>query len=228
MDAALIASAALLGLAGTPHCAAMCGAPCAAVVGRSGPGATLAFQGARLASYAAGGAIAATSVGAMAGLAQWSPLLRPLWTLLHAGALALGLWLLWQGRQPQWMAALGRSPQLAGGWQRLHGPTRAAVAGSLWVGWPCGLLQSALLVAALTQGAAAGATAMAAFALTSSAGLWLAPWIWQRIGMAGTAAGARAERWAVRAAGAMLVLASGWTLGHGLWQRVAAYCFPGG
>jgi hypothetical protein len=67
---------------------------------------------------------------------------------------------------------------------------------------------------------------MAAFALTSSAGLWLAPWIWRRIGMAGTDRAARVERWAVRAAGAMLVVASGWSLGHGLWQRVLAYCFP--
>ena len=30
MDAALVTSAALLGLAGTPHCAAMCAAMCAA------------------------------------------------------------------------------------------------------------------------------------------------------------------------------------------------------
>jgi hypothetical protein len=25
----------------------------------------------------------------------------------------------------------------------------------------------------------------------------------------------------------MLVAAAGWSLGHGLWHRVAAYCFPG-
>jgi len=28
----------------------------------------------------------------------------------------------------------------------------------------------------------------------------------------------------VRAAGIALVLCSGWALGHGLWQRVAAWC----
>jgi hypothetical protein len=223
MDAALIGSAALLGLAGAPHCTAMCGAPCAAVVGRSGAGATIGFHVARAASYAVGGAVVASSVGALAALSQWTPVLRPLWTLLHVAALAFGLWLLWQGRQPAWLAAVGRSPQLAGGWQRLHGPTRATLAGSLWVGWPCGLLQSALLVAGLTQTALAGAAAMVAFAVTSSAGLWLAPWIWQRMGRSG---GAWAERWAVRAAGAMLVIASGWSLGHGLWDRVIAFCFP--
>jgi hypothetical protein len=225
MDAALIASAALLGLAGAPHCTAMCGAPCAAAIGRSGGGATVGFHLGRLVSYAVGGALVASSVGALAGLAQWSPVLKPLWTLLHVAALALGLWLIWQGRQPQWMASIGRAPQPAGAWRRVHGPTRATLAGTLWVGWPCGLLQSALLVASLTQGAAGGAAAMAAFAMTSSAGLWLAPWVWQRMGRAG---GAWAERWAVRAAGAMLVAAAGWSLGHGLWARVVAYCFPAG
>ena len=36
MDTALILGAGLMGLAGTPHCAAMCGAPCAAVTQRCG------------------------------------------------------------------------------------------------------------------------------------------------------------------------------------------------
>jgi uncharacterized protein len=228
MDAALITSAALLGLAGAPHCTAMCGAACAAAVGRSGVGSSIMFQVARLAGYAAGGAVAASSVGAVAALAQWSPVLKPLWTLLQVAVLALGLWLLWQGRQPQWMSNIARSPQLAGGWQRMQGPVRAALAGGLWIGWPCGLLQSALLLAALTQSAAAGAAAMAAFALTSSAGLWLAPWIWQRIGMADRTGAGRFEIWAVRVTGAMLVAAAGWSLGHGLWHRVVAYCMPGG
>jgi hypothetical protein len=32
------------------------------------------------------------------------------------------------------------------------------------------------------------------------------------------------ERWAIRAAGAMLAAASGWVLTHGLWDRFLAYC----
>ena len=36
MDAALFASALALGLAGAPHCVAMCAAPCAAVTGGGG------------------------------------------------------------------------------------------------------------------------------------------------------------------------------------------------
>jgi hypothetical protein len=223
MDGALIASAALLGLAGAPHCTAMCGAACAAASGRGAPGTGAAFQIARLASYAAGGAVAAASVGSLLALAQFAPVLRPLWTLLHVAALALGAFLLWTGRQPAWLAALGRRPQpaSAGGWQRVQGPARAALAGGLWVGWPCGLLQSALLVASLTQSASAGAAAMAAFAAASSLGLLWAPWVWARIGRDGASA---AERWAVRGAGAMLVGASGFALGHGLWQGIAAYC----
>ena len=107
MDPALIASAALLGLAGAPHCTAMCGAPCAAAIGRQGGWApTAAFHLARVASYAVAGAVVASAVGALALLSQLSPALRPLWTMVHALVLALGLWLLWTGRQPAWMASL--------------------------------------------------------------------------------------------------------------------------
>ena len=225
-DLALIGSAALLGLAGTPHCAVMCGATCTAATGRGGPGASLAFQATRVAGYAVAGAVVATGVGALAALAQISPALRPLWTLVHAAALALGLWLVWYGRQPAWMASLGRNPApmpaTPAGWAPMQMPVRAAVAGSAWVLMPCGLLQSALLVAALTETAQSGALAMAGFALASSTGLLFAPWLWQRLGRQGEH---RWDRGLTRAAGLMLVGASSWALGHGLWQRVAAYCF---
>lgn len=225
MDAALIASAALLGLAGAPHCAAMCGAACAAVTRRGQGAGQLAFHAARVAGYAATGAIAAASVGTLAQLGQLSPALRPLWTLLHVAALALGLWLMVTGRQPGWLERLGRSgrelaPQ-AGGWQRMRGPGQAAVAGGLWFAWPCGLLQSALIVAALANSPAGGAAAMGAFAIVSGAGLALGPWLWMRLG--GSMA-ATSSPWAVRAAGGLLLAASGWAVGHGLWEQVAAYC----
>jgi len=202
----------------------MCGAPCAAVIGGRSKAALLVFHGARTASYAAGGAVAAASVGALASLSQITPALRPLWTLLHVLALALGLWLLWQGRQPSWMGRLGRVPQPAAdaGWQRMGGPLRAAAAGSVWVAWPCGLLQSALVVAGLAGNAWSGAAAMAAFAVASASGLVLAPWLWQRY-LRGPQAG-RLERWVVRACGLMLVAASGWSLGHGIWHQVVAFC----
>lgn len=248
MDAALITSAALLGLAGTPHCAAMCAAPCAAATAGQGRAGTLAFQLARVASYSLVGAVAASSVGAMAAWAQVAPALRPLWTMLHAGALALGLWLLWQGRQPAWMGRWGRVPAApppqvmvfgaagagavpgAGGGSTATFPDgnrspsawRAWSAGALWAAWPCGLLQSALLVAALTGGAAAGASAMALFALASSAGLLLGPWAWRRW-LSGPGA-ARRERSLARLGGAMLAAASSWALFHDLFHRVAVWC----
>lgn len=224
MEYPLIVSATLLGLAGAPHCTAMCGAPCAAAIGGGGLRAQLSFHAARLAGYAAVGALAASSVAALAGWSQFTPALRPLWVLLQAGALALGLWLLVNGRQPAWMSALGRTPQplAASGWHAVSGPARAATAGSLWVAWPCGLLQSALLVAALGSSAAAGAAAMAAFALASAPGLVLGPWAWRRLLQGGN--GAARERLAIRAAGALLAGVAAWVLGHAVWQQVAAFC----
>ncbi|MCU0966605.1 MAG: sulfite exporter TauE/SafE family protein [Burkholderiaceae bacterium] len=232
MDLALILSALMLGIAGAPHCAAMCGPASGSLLQgcrRQAPVASpLAFHLARVLSYAIAGAVAASSVSLLAQLGQLSPVLRPLWTLLHCAALGLGLWLLWQGRQPAWLENLGRStrrlaPQRSGGWQRMQGPTRASAAGLLWVAWPCGLLQSALVVAALANTAWGGAAAMAGFAAASAAGLGLAPWAFARL--AGSGAGTlQASVWAVRVAGAALAAASAWALGHDLFRRVAAYC----
>lgn len=218
----------MLGLAGAPHCTVMCGAACAAVVRRGGSGTQISFQLARMASYAVVGALVASSVGLLSTLGQWSPALRPLWSLAHAAALGLGLFLLWRGRQPAWLENLGRGAKRqasapdAQGWQRMQGPVRGAAAGSLWAAWPCGLLQSALVVAALANTPAGGAAVMAGFALSSGLGLVAGPLLWQRLG--GGTLGAGAVVWATRAAGAMLVAASGWALGHGLWQQWVAYC----
>ncbi len=221
LDLALIGSASLLGLAGMAHCTAMCGAACTALTGARPQPATWAFHLARVGSYAAGGAVAAASVGALAWLSQWSPALRPFWTLLHVAMLGLGVFLLWRGRQPHWLGALGHRhrPYAADGWQRMRPPTRAAAAGSLWVAWPCGLLQSALLVAAMANSPWGGGLAMAAFAVTSSGGLLLAPWAWRRWG-----ARPGAQTLAVRLAGALLAGASLFALLHGLWPAFAAFC----
>jgi hypothetical protein len=238
MDAALVLSALLMGLAGSPHCVAMCGAACTALAGRCGgarPQQALAgFHLGRLLGYAAAGAVAAGSVSLLAQFSQLTPALRPLWTLVHVAALGLGVWLLVKGRQPQWLEDLGRNTRLApaaagqagmapGGWQPVLGPLKAGLAGTAWVAWPCGLLQSALVVAALGQHVAAGASIMAAFAVGSSLGLWLGPTLWWRLGAPGSrwlASGG----WAVRLAGLGLASASAWALGHGLWLRIVAWC----
>ena len=226
MDLALIAAAGLMGLAGAPHCAAMCGAPCAALSRRcdaARPGAALgAFLGGRVAGYALAGAAVAAGVQAFGVLGQLAPALRPLWTAVHVGALGLGAFLLATGRLPGWLGGLCStrvSRVDSGGWQSVAGPLRAAGAGTLWFALPCGLLQSALIVAALASTPAQGAAAMAAFALASSIGLAAYPALWSRM-----SANARAGRWVVRASGAALLATSGWSLGHGLWLRVAALC----
>ncbi len=232
MDLALILSALLLGVAGAPHCAAMCGAPCAAVVHR-GPAAqrqsrALGFHAGRVAGYALVGGLLAAGVSLLSLAGSAAPLLRPVWTMLHMAALGLGLWLLITARQPAFMTRVGstRAPaatvQTAAGpgWRVVSTPWTATAAGAAWVAWPCGLLQSALVVAALANSAAAGAVAMAAFAVGSAAGLQAAPWIAGRLGhFKGVSV-----TWAVRAAGLALALGSGWALGHDLWVKVAAYC----
>ncbi|MBY0234949.1 MAG: sulfite exporter TauE/SafE family protein, partial [Burkholderiaceae bacterium] len=104
LDVALAGSALLMGLAGVPHCLAMCGATCAAAGGR----APVSFQLGRLVGYAAAGAVAAASVQLLAQMGQASALLRPLWVMLHVAALMLGLALLWRGQLPAWLARLGQ------------------------------------------------------------------------------------------------------------------------
>ena len=229
MDFALILSAALLGLAGAPHCAAMCGAASAGVVRACGAGHAqqgwAAFLSGRTLGYAAGGAVAASAVSALAVLGESAGVVRMLWTLLHLAAFGLGLWLLVTGRQPAWFKQLGRAPvaPAAGGWQRMQGPLRAGVAGAAWLAWPCGLLQSALVVAALANTAAVGALAMLSFSATSSLGLVAVPVLASRQ-VGGRLNLLQSPVWAVRLAGLALAAGSGWALGHGLWQRVAALC----
>ena len=101
---ALVLAAGLMGLAGLPHCAAMCAAPCAAATRACGPDRAVlpAFHLGRLAGYATAGAVAAASAGA---LRQWLgavPALRSFWVLLQLAMLALGLWMLLRGRMPLW------------------------------------------------------------------------------------------------------------------------------
>lgn len=232
VDGALMLSGVLMGLAGVPHCAAMCGASSAAVQQRcGGPHTAPAFQAGRLLGYAAVGAIAASSVSLLRLVGEAAPAIRPLWTLLHVAALALGLWLMVTGRQPDWMSQAGRTPpRLQGGWQRIQGPLRAGAVGTVWVAWPCGLLQSALIVAALATTPWAGALVMGGFAAASATGLWATGWLWARSlgrtqgGAPGRSGTLTAGTWVVRFSGLSLAAASGWALGHGLWERVAAFC----
>lgn len=241
MTGALLLTAALMGLAGAPHCAAMCATGCAAAARRcqpQGAGRAVAVLAAgRLVGYAVAGALAASLVGGLRWLADAALWLRPLWTGLQAFLLLLGLWLLVKGQVPAAIAAwLERpAPALPEGSTRvrLPGELKAAGVGLLWPLLPCGLLHAALLLAAVASSPAEGAAVMAAFGLTSTAGLLVGPALWLRWVPAALRAGGGSAGAAVadpgalslRLAGAALVAAVGWSLGHGLWDHaVAAWC----
>jgi len=206
----------------------------------------------RLLGYMAGGAAVAAGVALFSGAAAWAPALRPLWAAVHVATLGLAGWMLLTGRMPDALGRLGRAAALpsAAGWQPVRGPRfgpadghgallsladgsrsprslaagalGAGALGTLWVAMPCGLLQSALIVAALADTPAQGAAAMGAFALASSLGLVALPAL-VAAGLPGFS-GERATRGVVRLSGLLLLVGSGWALGHGLWQRVAALC----
>ena len=227
MDAALVTAAVLMGLAGGPHCAAMCGAACNVVAragsergARRGPSPLLALHAGRVVGYAAMGAVVATGVNGLGAFSDAAPMVRPLWAIVHVAAVVLGFWLLAFGRAPAWLsaarprlAAIGQA-QPVRVFRTLPAPARAGLIGIAWVIVPCGLLQSALLVSALASSAAAGAAVMSGFALASTLGLWLAQSLWSRL--RGTTSGEHLAQWPVRAAGALLAGASLFALWHGL------------
>lgn len=241
----LALSAFLLGLAGTPHCVAMCAAPCETLLRRlrGGAPARLAWQGGRLLAYAAAGALMASGYAALNALGAASGLLRPLWLLVQVFGLALGAWWLLMGRwpaaldarlaeslrgarapAPSWALASAASAPGRGGPRmipiqpvdprppRRPGPLLAAAAAGLaWVGWPCGLLWSALILASQAPGALGGALVMAGFALGGGAGLALLPrlgaGLLARLGLGGPAV----QSLGLRLAGASLLAAAAWT-----------------
>jgi len=223
---AFVGTALLLGLAGAPHCAAMCGAPCATLIRVRSPGATgrmAVFQAGRLTGYALAGAVAGQAMQTLAQMAAAVSALRPAWTALHLVVLAWGLMLLVLARQPAWadgaarVAWRGVQPLLArrgGLW----------LSGLLWTLLPCGLLYSALLVAALSGGPARGAVAMALFALGGALATALAPWLLLRLHE-------RANRWrgqwGTRLAGLALAGAAGWALWLGMTHRLGEWCGAG-
>ena len=94
----------------------MCGPAFAALGGRSRAGevaaAQFAAQGGRLLSYAAAGALVAGGVSALGSLQAAGPLLRPIWSMVHVGAIVLGLSLLWSARaRRSGFGAAGRWPR---------------------------------------------------------------------------------------------------------------------
>lgn len=222
MQSSLALTALLMGLAGGPHCVAMCGAACAGLGQAAGSQrlqALSAFQLGRLVGYSTLGGMAAVSVQGLGWLTTQSAAIRPLWTLLHLAAMVLGVLLMLRARQPIW---LDQSARRLWAWVRRFHERRGALAplvvGTLWALMPCGLLYSALMVAALTSSASDGAMTMALFALGGSVSLWTGPWLWLRLQTLGDGA------WGMRLAGLALVAVSAWGLWMGLVHDQAPWC----
>lgn len=152
-------------------------------------------------------------------LSQYSAIVRPVWALFHVAAALLGLMLLWQARQPVWLEnsarTVWRKVQQATGGVRGGAPL---LIGVLWSLLPCGLLYSALLVAALTSNMLEGAAVMALFALGSSVSLMAGPWLWLRFSHKSNG------EWAIRIAGLALFVISGWGLWMSLMHNSAPWC----
>jgi hypothetical protein len=222
MQTSLAITALIMGLAGGPHCVAMCGAACAGIGHAAGVQqnrALLSFQLGRWLGYSLMGGLAALSVQALGWLTVESAALRPVWSMLHVAAMVLGLLLIWQAKQPVW---LDQSAQNL--WAKIRklnlnmGKVAPVGVGVLWAFMPCGLLYSALMVAALTGNALDGALTMACFALGSGLSLGLAPWLLLKLKSLGDGA------WGIRLAGLALAITSGWALWMGLAHNQAPWC----
>ena len=259
MQTSLAATALLMGLAGGPHCIAMCGSACAGI-GRAAGGVGAAqstrslwlFQAGRLVGYSALGGLAAASMQGLGWLSVQSAALRPVWTLFHVAAALMGLMLLWRARQPVWLEDSARKV-----WHTVRGITGAAnsdansgansksqsatplLIGVLWALLPCGLLYSALLVAAMSASVQEGAAVMALFALGSGVSLMVGPWAWLKLTRRPRRQGSGVVRfnpgglhadgngggqWAIRIAGLALFATSAGALWMGLVHGTAPWC----
>ncbi len=220
----------LVGLAGSVHCVGMCGGivsafsaaprtfpvPVISVTASAADSAlrVMAYNGGRIASYAAAGALAARlagGVGAMTGLAS---LQAGGYWLANLMLVALGLYLMdaWravalleQAGKRLWM----RVRPLATALHPLDSPLKMLAAGAVW-GWlPCGMVYSVLLTAMFAGSPGEGALVMLAFGV-GTLPMMLA------MGMAGQALRQALQQRVVRSAAGVLVL------GYGLLGLVRA------
>jgi sulfite exporter TauE/SafE len=184
-----------MGLAGGPHCVAMCGAACGALKSTpESPYLPVLFHGGRLIGYASLGAVAAASVGGLAWFSDQTLALKPVWTFFHVAILCWGIVLLATARQPQWADRYGR---VIWKWARKGTSTSTGA------------------------NAVGGAVTMGAFALGTTASLLLAPWLWLRIrqGKLGLH-----ESTGMRLAGLLLVAAAGWAIWMDLTHGIKVWC----
>jgi sulfite exporter TauE/SafE len=177
------------------------------------------FQVGRALGYSSLGALAAASVQALGWLTVQSAALRPIWSMFHVATMVIGLVLLWNAQQPVWMEQLGKRVWSgARGFAQGRGRCAPLALGAVWAFLPCGLLYSALLVAALTGHALDGAVVMALFAFGTSLSMTLGSWLWLRL------KGNRTGDWGVRLAGFALAASSVWALWMAYAHDTAPWC----
>ncbi|MCL2524077.1 MAG: sulfite exporter TauE/SafE family protein [Betaproteobacteria bacterium] len=178
----------LVGLLGGAHCVGMCGGIVGAL-SLGGPGRWrlhLAYNGGRIVSYVAAGAVAGALGAASVGLAGQMPARLALYLLANLMLVALGLYLLGVTRA---LAFTERAGQHL--WRRVQPlskrflPARTVAQafplGLLW-GWlPCGLVYSALASALAAGSAGRGALLMLAFGLGTLPNLLLAGMLLSRL-----------------------------------------------
>lgn len=232
----LVWTALIMGLVGGPHCLVMCAAPCSVVTGGSAASQaqqvvvhglrkrqwlrSSLFHLGRVGGYAMLGGVAAVAMESLSWLTSQTTALQNLWALMHVAVMAWGLAMVVQARQPVWLERAGRSA-----WAKVQpwvsAPGGSLAAGFAWALMPCGLLYSAVLVAALSGGAWQGGLSMAAFALGS--GVWLVggPWLW-RLGQ--SKVNVLRAQWGTRIAGLMLIGVAIWALWMDLVYKPSLWC----
>ncbi len=175
IEPALAVTAFGAGLLGSTHCAGMCG-PLVALLERPAAGAAmpgdgfrrLLYQSGRGTTYAGLGAVAGAAGAALTGADGLLPFGQTVRTLFAVVLIVVAMLLIVQGRG---LSALERGGAVL--WRRaaplarhvvpLNTPPRAFGAGLLWGLLPCGLVYTALALAAVGGSAVAGVLIMLAF-----------------------------------------------------------------
>ncbi|MFM2398147.1 MAG: hypothetical protein RL341_304 [Pseudomonadota bacterium] len=233
----LVATGFLMGVAGSPHCVAMCAGPATwALGGGREPLAWkpwLLFNVGRALGYALLGVLMATMFAVLREAVVLMRVAQPFWVMLHVAIFVLALHLAIAGQQPrfigQWAhAAVSRANRTGSpttGGQIIRTPkshsrttawNRPVVTGLLWAFMPCGLLYAGLLTAALSNNPVTAGAAMLAFGVGTSVTLMAVP----ALKAAGEVMSRRSifarinadGRLGGRLAGAALAALSGWIL----------------
>ena len=218
-QSSIFLSTFFMGMMGGPHCISMCGAPCS-VISAQGSRQIWQFHLGRILGYGILGGVAAYSVNNLAWLSNQTMSIHPLWTFFHGIIFIWGFVMLLHAKQPQWIDHMGES--IWNTMQKFSKTLRSNfLLGMLWSLMPCGLLYSALLVAALTLNILNGTFSMIFFALGTSISLIVSPIIWLKI--------KNGKLWlnetrGMRIAGLLLMIAASWAIWMDLIHPTKLWC----